>query len=305
MIYFINTNEANIITYLVKNKGRGDVGINIEISSDNILDFISTTAAIDLFGNSTNYIIKKNFLFSKKPTKKVESIIPTFISVLASSSDDFFFIHDNKFTVPPLYIKGWENKVEFIKIDNPLNWQKNELKQWIKINEIDIEKPVLELLLSNLCDDFNAVKSELCKLSMLDNKKITTLAVNENSYLTLEGNVFLVIDLLFNKKVKKALFVYNSLLKSGTNPVAFLEIFVTQLRFYYQVSLLLEDNAPDDIAALLKTNPYRVKKSLGIIKGGNTLSLANTYIKISNIECLVKTGKLNQDLIFFQLSNSI
>ncbi len=55
---------------------------------------------------------------------------------------------------------------------------------------------------------------------------------------------------------------------------------------------------PENIASLLKANPYRVKITLKNLNKVSIHQINAFYLNCAKIDFLIKSGRLNQDLIF-------
>ena len=53
-----------------------------------------------------------------------------------------------------------------------------------------------------------------------------------------------------------------------------------------------------EIATLLFSNPFRITKTLNIVNSISIFTISNIYIKTSQVETSVKSGLINEDLIF-------
>lgn len=259
---------------------------------------INEVMAIDLFVEQKTFIINNpKFLTTKSASLKPDVLNSMFVSFNTTLHDIIFCIqkpilkevshlHESLFTYMPFEIELQD-------------WSKNQITTFIAHEGIKINQTDLEKLCANLNEDYFLITNELQRLSLVNAEhKITTDIINEYSFSVLEADVFMFIDCVMHNRKKQARILYDQLINEGSNPVSLLEMFATQVRFYYQVQLLSKSYKPKEIATLLKANPYRVTKTFESLKKISHILLINKYKKTAELEYLSKAGKINPDIVF-------
>ena len=77
--------------------------------------------------------------------------------------------------------------------------------------------------------------------------------------------------------------------------IQILTIMYTQVKFFIQLKLLKDKNKSDqEINAVLKTSPYRIKLSTDVVRKTTLQNLINIHQKIAKYDYLIKSGKTQE-----------
>lgn len=159
--------------------------------------------------------------------------------------------------------------------------------------QLTMETHAEEVFLSRIHFSYSAMIHEMKKLALACEKgEIITLGMIEDLIpKSLEDNVFELSDLILNKKIKKALVVYQDLLKQKEDPVKMTSILIQQFRLLLQTAYLIQQGHSDAaIQKLLILHPYRLKIARSILKRHQMETLEEAYQWLIQTEIQLKSG---------------
>ncbi|MBF0713317.1 DNA polymerase III subunit delta [Gemella sp. GH3] len=136
------------------------------------------------------------------------------------------------------------------------------VEQYFQRKNIYISKENIMFFLDFSRLDFVGIKRELEKLELytfdkkvVDKEDIELLVTKSTEY-----DVFTLTNTLFSKNYIELRNTYNNLKLKGEEPIFLLSLIAGQLRTYYKVKVLLQENYNQkDIATKLNMHPYRIQ----------------------------------------------
>ena len=173
--------------------------------------------------------------------------------------------------------------------------------QYLKTQNVTIEAPAMQLLVSKTGGDYSQMMAELPKLILYaaQTREITVAAVNTLVASSIEKNVFELVPLVLQKKVGPALTIYHELVLQKEEPLKINAILLGQFRLLLQVKILFEKGySQGNLASVLKIHPYRIKLAMQQIKHFSKPTLAAAYLGLEDIEVKIKTGQGQPALLF-------
>ncbi len=212
------------------------------------------------------------------------------------------------------YLDNPNSNVLLIFTANNLDTRKKIVKELIsKLTIINIENSVKELINSNLSDyevenkvknlleeyyqnDIERLINEITKLKIafLDTKKITYYDAVNLLVKPLNNNDNLVFDLvkyIATKDKKEALITYNELLKYNIESYTLIGLLESQYRLLYQVKILYNKGVSSkEIATILDVHPFRVKKTLELIRFYTLKEVRKFLKRLADIDYKIKSG---------------
>ena len=106
-----------------------------------------------------------------------------------------------------------------------------------------------------------------------------------------QSHIFKIIDYLINKNISQSLLDINILINQGEPPLKLIAGLTSQIRIYTMVLLLSDENNFSKINKLTGiSNPKRIFIIRNKIKNCNQKFLINLFIKLLDIESLLKKG---------------
>lgn len=161
--------------------------------------------------------------------------------------------------------------------------------------QASISKSALSKLIAYCGEDNFLMFNEIQKLvSYADSEMISEKDVDLLVKANLNGNIFLLVDILGANNKKEALRLFHEHLQKGDDPFYLLSMFLYQFRNMLKISDLYEkgNRAEFDIARITKLHPFVVKKTLSQMRNFTFQKLKDIYQKLGEIDTDVKTGKV-------------
>jgi DNA polymerase III subunit delta len=188
-----------------------------------------------------------------------------------------------------------------------------ELVVWVKeraaLNNVEIEKDAIELLLSLAGTDLFMLTSEIDKLALYagENRSINKDIVDRLTARSLEQNIFSLVDKVVRRNVEGALRIYYDLLKQNEEPIKILSVISGQFRLIYQVKELSRKGyGQQQIAGTLKIHPFRVKLAAGQAGSFSDEELMRIIKLLADADYQMKTGGMRKEMliemILFQIN---
>ena len=162
---------------------------------------------------------------------------------------------------------------------------------------VDIKEEALNLLLERTGDNVSLFIQEAEKLSLYS-KEINVDDVKALVPIPLEQNAFSICDNLISGQTTSALKIYRDMLTLKEEPVRLIALLASQFRLYCQISYLytIEKNNQEDIAALLKIHPYRVKLMCRNLIKITYYQLLNVIDSLFNLDLKIKSMEIEPSL---------
>lgn len=162
---------------------------------------------------------------------------------------------------------------------------------------VDIKEEALNLLLERTGNNVSLFIQEAEKLSLYS-KEINVDDVKALVPIPLEQNAFSICDNLISGQTTSALKIYRDMLTLKEEPVRLIALLASQFRLYCQISYLytIEKNNQEDIAALLKIHPYRVKLMCRNLIKITYYQLLNVIDSLFNLDLKIKSMEIEPSL---------
>ena len=195
-------------------------------------------------------------------------------------------------------VKEVINKLSLVNISTDT---KNIIKDILK--DYDVEYRVNNLLEEYYNEDLERLISETKKLALafINNKKITYKDALELLVKPLNKQDNLAFDLVREialKDKKKAVNIYNELLSYNIESYALFGLLESQYRLLYQVKVLNKRNISyNDMASILEVHPFRVKKTLELVRYYTLKEIRKLLKNLSDIDFKIKSGVYENNII--------
>jgi DNA polymerase-3 subunit delta len=233
--------------------------------------------------------------YLKKKRKKIEEdeylIIIFWEEVLQQKKNAFFqFLTSEKTEI---------KQQEFKKLSGV------KLEQWIlkRMQELfgkaAISQKALEKLIVYCGNDTQILNNEILKLAnFCDKKIIQEKDVEELIQSSLDSNIFAIIDAVAEGRKKDALLLMHQHLERGEDPFYLFSMLSYQLRNMLKIADLKENfSYPErEIIRVSQMHPFVVRKSLNQIRNFSFVKLTKLYQKLSQLDVMMKTGKIEAEL---------
>lgn len=195
-------------------------------------------------------------------------------------------------------IKEVINKLSLVNISTDT---KNIIKDILK--DYDVEYRVNNLLEEYYNEDLERLISETKKLALafIDTKKITYKDAVSLLVKPLNKQDNLSFDLVREialKNKKKAVNIYNELLSYNIESYSLIGLLESQYRLLYQVKVLNKSHISyNDIASILEVHPFRVKKTLELIRYYTLKEIRKLIKNLADIDFKIKSGVYENNII--------
>lgn len=176
---------------------------------------------------------------------------------------------------------------------------KDFIKELLKGEGMDIGDRALEMLLERTGINYSNVKSELEKVMLYAEDRITEDDVAEVVSTSMEQNIFQLTEYVLNGRKEEAVKLVRQLILQKNEPIQLLHLIISQFRLLYQVKLLSSEGfAQDYMAKQLKVHPYRVKLALREARRHRQYKLEEKIIVCRNMDYKFKSSYLDRDTLF-------
>lgn len=172
-----------------------------------------------------------------------------------------------------------------------VRWVKAECKN----NGVQIEDKASTLVVEYCLRDMTRIEKETLKLISYvgDNGTITENDVKENVSMDTEYKIYELTDYIGNKKIDKALeVVYDMLSKGETTQRLLVSLYNYFSRLLH---VAISDKSISELATLLKTSEYPIKKARQQSALFSKRALKKTVDMLADTDYKLKNGKLEQD----------
>ncbi len=297
--YLIKSNATSLIDKkieeLIKEKNFSDASITTyDLEEDSIITLIEDADTIS-FLTPSKVIIGKNLSNNNLDDKNIKALS----KYLDNPNNDvlLIFVTTNIDTRKKI-VKETINKLSLVNIStNTKEIVKDILKGY------DVEYRVINLLEEYYSEDLERLISETKKLALafIDIKKITYKEALDLLVKPLNKQDTLAFDLVREialKDKKKALNIYNELLSYNIESYALFGLLESQYRLLYQVKVLNKRNISyNDMASILEVHPFRVKKTLELVRYYTLKEIRKLLKNLSNIDYKIKSGIYENNII--------
>ncbi len=298
MLTFIYYEKEELLNQQLKYMKNDTEIISFNLEPSNILQLANEINSIDIFGTKRTFVIHGANFFQIKSHKFKKKELEVLISTLKNSQDQIIITLTKAINYKNVHVNAFTER-NYIDLSDEKKVADYYINDFICNENINIEHQNLQLLKNNLDNNYLLVKNELHKLNnYTNNNLITRDIIDEMGVKTIEANAFDLLGHLLHNNIKQAHDLYEQIIHDGNNPVSVLALLSTQIRFSYQVKLLNNTNSASEIATILKANPYRVKMTIKNLNRISIHQVTKIYLNCSNIDYLIKSGRLNQELIF-------
>ena len=297
--YLIKSSAISLIDKkieeLVKENKFNDASITTyDMEEDSITSLIEDADTIS-FLTSNKVIIGKNLSNNNLDDKSLK-ILSKYLDN-PNSSVLLIFVTTNIDTRKKA-VKEVINKLSLVNISTDT---KNIIKDILK--DYDVEYRVNNLLEEYYNEDLERLISETKKLALafIDTKKITYKDAVSLLVKPLNKQDSLAFDLVREialKDKKKAVNIYNELLSYNIESYALFGLLESQYRLLYQVKVLNKRNISyNDMASILEVHPFRVKKTLELVRYYTLKEIRKLLKNLSDIDFKIKRGVYENNII--------
>ena len=297
--YLIKSNAISLIDKkieeLIKEKRFDSSSVTTyDLEEDSITSLIEDADTIS-FLTPNKVIIGKNLSNNNLDEKNLKTLSKYLDN---PNSDVLLILVTTNIDARKKIVKEVINKLSLVNIST-------DTKEIVKdiLKGYDVEYRVINLLEEYYSEDLERLISETKKLALafINTKKITYKDALELLVKPLNKQDSLAFDLVREialKDKKKAVNIYNELLSYNIESYALFGLLESQYRLLYQVKVLNKRNISyNDMASILEVHPFRVKKTLELVRYYTLKEIRKLLKNLSDIDFKIKSGVYENNII--------
>jgi DNA polymerase III delta subunit len=288
-------------------------GIPFEKLSENasLDDFVSTTETCDMFTPQKGQIIINPIWLKKISKETVESFERCLLTAFHFKLPLLFIIKKiDKRSIGYKLLK----KHKVIEKDCPLfkEWENQKVIDWITYycqkenSSIDIK--AAQMLMDAYGSNLGIIKQEIdkCMVTILPKQNMTSddlIHASSNSV----GEYARLSNSIKKGNINNIIFHMNQLMNHKEDPHKIFNQFLFQINQLLPLALAQQQQIhPDKLAARLGKHPFFIKKQMeSLIKNPIKNKLPQILIALSEIDQLIKSGKLPSKLALIRFANQL
>ena len=298
MLYLLYGTKTFLLEAELKKITKGFEEINIskyDLNNDNFRDVIDDALTVSLFSDKKLIICENANVFTGSSSKDAE-IIEQYLNKPNNLTTLVFILNSDKIDqrkkITKLMKKNGIVK-NFSENVDPVSFVMK------KLNDYDIKRETIELLIDRVGSDLLVLEGEINKIRLYkgQDKKIENDDILNLTVKTSYEDIFKLIDYIIEGNKEKSLEILDEMIKNGEEPIKIIIILANQIRIMYQSKVLLKKGLGEKgIADTLAIHPYRVKLALQKGKRYTENILLNYLSELADIDYGIKSGKLSKDL---------
>lgn len=298
MIYLIFGTDLYLRDKEIKKiVGSNDV-FKFDLDENSLKDIINDADTNSLFSTNKFMIVNNSYIFSAKKNSidHDTNLLLEYFSNLNPDTTIIFLVDTEKLDERKKITKKIKEIGKVIEI-NP----KRDIKPIVRnmFDHIKVPEEVLDLLISRVGNNLYMIENEVAKLKLIADSVITVKDVINVTSKNSEPDIFLFIESIVNKNIKKSYQIYNDLMVSNEEPIKIIVMLANQFRLIYQAKLLVKRGYDlNYIASALDIHPYRVKLALESGRNYDEVILLNYIKELADIDYKIKIGEIDKTLAF-------
>jgi len=263
----------------------------------NINDLIDNSEMLPFMNDYRLIIIRKSDLFIKIKKDDYNKLNKYMQDILKSTI--LIFI-ENKIDKRNSLFKT-VNKLGYVcEFNTP---KENKLAQWIENIVLksgkSISNSTVIYFIRNVGGNMETLKNEVDKLiDFSTGNTITIEDVNNICTKSIESQIFELVSFIGNKKVEKAINIYNNMLIQKQQPIVILSMIARQFRLIMQSKYLYKRNSytPEQIAYEISSREFMVKRYISQSYNFTVKGLINAIEECLETDIKIKTGQINDKI---------
>ena len=292
--------QKNLIT--VKNKYKIETPvISFDASTNKQEEILFEMDSFSIFDESKMIVIQNCSFLSSKDTTKYElqpfidrSDIETIVVYICNSDK----LDQRKKLVKELVSKS--QVISCIALDE--KGKTYYVQDVCKRMGLKMDYDALQWFNSHIGLDSMRIESELEKL-LTYSSHITLDDVKHLVSIEPLNDVFKMVNALFDKNALRFLAYYRNFRNLNMEPVAINGLLSGQIRFLFQVKVLMNQGySKDEIASTLKAHPYRIQLTMQRASLFHSEELLNMLEQLASLDQDMKMGKIDKDEGFEQFA---
>lgn len=279
----------------LKKEFNPDVYIRLDAEKDEPKDFFSETTSFSLFPEKKMVVLNHaNFLAANMPSTGFD--LERIASVDLDDGCIVYMVEKPKLDGRKKKVKELMGKARMIECKVPDEKSlPSMIRTMVRDRNLNMDEDALRWYTAHAGSDSAKLDGELGKfalysdhLTLEDVKALTTVEPLDN--------VFKMTDALFTRQGMKLLALYRNFRKTGMEPVAICALLASQVRFVYQVRVLMDQGLDQNaIASELKASSGRIYNTMKNASRFSADELLKTLFDLSKLDQNIKGGFLDKD----------
>lgn len=295
--YLIKEYQKKIYEVLIPS---GSEAFNYTFFEGKAVDYLELSDACETlpFMNDKRLVVAKNTELFVQGRKASTEAMTDYIGGM-SDSCVLVFIEEKVDKRNRLYKEVSKNGhcVEFKKKGE--NDLLSFVQEMFKKENIKIDNGTSFYFIRSVGTDMNSLKKEAEKLFSLKKNEGIVYKEDIDNICTksLETKIFDLVDAIGEKRIDRALEIYNNLLMLKQSPLRILSMIDRQFRMILQCKYLAKGGASNNnIASAIGANGFVVKEYIRQSSNFSNMSLLNAIKDCLNCDVDIKTGKISEEL---------
>ncbi|SJZ94854.1 DNA polymerase III, delta subunit [Pilibacter termitis] len=287
-------------------EGRDDMSFSFyDMNTTSLSEVVNDALELPFFAEKKLIFAEDSlFLTAKKVAKGVEHNVEELLEYLKSPSESTVLVFcvrenlDGKRKV----VKALKKEATVLEL-SPLKEEevRRYLLDFFKNEGISIDKHALEELLVRTHFSLTMAMNEARKVQVFvgDKGVATKEEITQLVAKTLDQDIFELTGLIFEGNADRALLVLEDLILQGESLIALNALFISQVRLFLQVKILLSEGFQQGaIASATGANPYRVKLAMGRVRRMDKRLLMEIFEKSVVLDHKMKSSPLDTKVLF-------
>lgn len=186
--------------------------------------------------------------------------------------------------------------LQYRKIDDM--GKKSYVQELIASRHLQMDAPVVEMLVKRLPLDIRSIRNEIDKLTLYGGV-ITQRIVEDLVNRPLEDDVFELVNAVVEKNLKKAFHLWEDMCILNKDAIYLIATLASQFRFLFQVKeLMLEGKSKQEITTTLNAHPYRVQLTMNRVTHLAIQDILSILSRLADLDQKIKAGRMDKIMGF-------
>ncbi len=295
IIYGEDTSRMQYKLDHLKQEFNPDVFVRLDAEKDEPKSFFEETASISLFPEHKMVVLDNaDFLSTSKESSSFDADAISRLDL--EDGCIVYLVHKPKLDGRKKAVKVLQEKAKVIECRIPdERSMPSIIRQMIAEKGLQFDPDALNWYIAHAGLKTSRIDQELDKFSVYSDH-LSLVDVQAMTTVEPVDNVFRMTDALFMKQGMKLLALYRSFRKNGMEPVAICALLASQVRFVYQVRVMMDlGKDQNSIASALKASSGRIYNTMKNASRFSASELLSTLCSLSELDQAIKRGLKDKD----------
>ena len=305
MNYIVHGNDESRMQIKVDNlKKKHHIDLPIlylDACQDDMSVLLSELDSSSLFGDTKMIVLKNSTFLCAKNTTKYD------LNELLKRTDHdqiiVYWCESEKLDTRKKNVKAMiaqSQVISCIRLD--ARSQASYIQELCREYKVSLDPDAMKWFSLRVGMDSLKIEKEIEKLSIY-NPRIRLEDVQALVCVEPADDIFKMVNALFERNGLRFLSYYRNFRSQNMETVAIVALIASQIRFLYQVSVLMRENySKEEIASTLKAHPYRVQVNMQTAAKFSCDELLDHLNALALLDQNLKMGKVDKDVGFEQFA---